>query len=285
MKINFTFILFLLFISSCIKKSTNQGVKLDDKINQINQNYNYFRYLNELVGLEEEFLKNNTKRDILVFPIVIYETQPLINSSLYDKTYLDFIYYLNQKFKPANIQFTLKKVESYFSKASLDGLYFNPKFEREFSVGHYSPYAINLYIFNESENVIGFTHYPTDNIQRIYIAQNKLFDPSLIHEFGHYFGLLHTFERTGRSLNTTDCNFIGDKICDTPIDIPDASFVESECRLSKDFFAESGEKIYPDMSNFMSYYGECRTKFSPQQNNRMYFIALKLKFPQLGPKV
>lgn len=99
---------------------------------------------------------------------------------------------------------------------------------------------------------------------------------TLIHEIGHYFGLLHTFDgfRTNPCKND-DCLVDGDMICDTP---PDKSIVNSceDNSCNTDVLSNfSNQTFFLDTldmgSNFMDY-GGCPTEFSHDQIDRMHFI-------------
>ena len=105
---------------------------------------------------------------------------------------------------------------------------------------------------------------------------------SLIHEIGHFLGLLHTFDDLPSPSPALTCEYTGDKICDTPKDLSHTSFIESECRLFGSYKDELGLEIQPDLNNYMSYYGTCRTNFSALQLKRMNFIAHRIKLPQMA---
>jgi len=94
---------------------------------------------------------------------------------------------------------------------------------------------------------------------------------SLVHEFGHYFGLLHTFENT-YFVYENDANFEGDCIEDTPTDLYDISFGDN-CESFGDYKDFVGNYFCPNMKNYMSYYGTCRTEFSEMQIKRMNLMA------------
>ncbi len=101
---------------------------------------------------------------------------------------------------------------------------------------------------------------------------------ALTHEFGHYFGLLHTNEGFGTELvNGENCETEGDLICDTPAD-PYATgdtlvgkyITLQACRFILAKTDANGEFYRPHVANIMSYYPEeCKCGFSYEQYLRM----------------
>ncbi|QCK15751.1 M43 family zinc metalloprotease [Mangrovivirga cuniculi] len=94
----------------------------------------------------------------------------------------------------------------------------------------------------------------------------------LVHECGHYLGLLHTF--TGGCYNQ-DCTVNGDMVCDTP---PDDSMLEgcetNTCNTDTLSNYSNGNfyEDVPDMnSNFMDYSSGCGNAFTEGQAERMRF--------------
>jgi hypothetical protein len=98
------------------------------------------------------------------------------------------------------------------------------------------------------------------------------------HLFGHYFGLLHSFEGNGTELvSGANCDTEGDLICDTPADPynPIASGIEwldnmNPCRFIYDGVDANDEFYRPDVGNYMSYYEDnCRCGFTHDQYAKM----------------
>lgn len=128
----------------------------------------------------------------------------------------------------------------------------------------------------------GFSYILSSLTNNIVISQFDLTDPKIVaHEFGHFFGLYHTFEERlfGKDkFGSDDCSEKGDRICDTPPD-PGTVFEiyinYSSCEMIglKD---ENGNEYKPIVENYMSYYKPCylkEYKFSPQQEMRMKFAG------------
>ena len=110
---------------------------------------------------------------------------------------------------------------------------------------------------------------------------------TLAHEVGHYFGLAHTFQGTATPVfpnfpnyaqyvnspvtlsdgNTYTCYETGDFICDTPADPGNCTGLtceQSSCVVTPT--DPLGAHYTPDRHFIMSYYSQCRSTFSPEQN-------------------
>lgn len=247
---------------------------------------NYDSYLNKIIELQTKFPVKNKKR--LVFGVKVFyvsDGSATLSNEELSKTFAQ----LNATFQVINLQFKQEgEINLIPQNFKVDDLYDNLQVEEDFAMPYYDARFLNLFVMKKYDQVVGYTHYPMANINRIFIAQEKLNDPSLVHEFGHFFGLLHTFEST---LSTAEmalgknCKTDGDKICDTPPDLLGASFIEDECTLFGEYKDEKGNIFKPDMSNFMSYYGKCRSRFTIEQLERMYFIAYRIKYSQMNKGV
>lgn len=79
-----------------------------------------------------------------------------------------------------------------------------------------------------------------------------------IHEFGHYFGLLHTFEGAGTPgaelVDGSNCLTAGDGVCDTPADPYPLGAVDDDCRYIGMDLDANGDYYTPDVSNPMTYW-------------------------------
>ncbi len=105
--------------------------------------------------------------------------------------------------------------------------------------------------------------------------------PTLPHEMGHALGLYHTFETAyGEECpDGSDCSGDGDLICDTPADFDTSQNMVAAgvpCvytgtrNVNCDVFPFSNYHTYdPSETNMMSYWGNCRNNFTPQQGLRM----------------
>lgn len=265
--------------ATAYKKNVVHGVVLSDDYNV---------YLDQIIALQQKFPIEN--QQILRFPVKIHVVNPLLNSELRDEDFSEALNFLNSNFISSNIQFDfVKEGNDYiYSERNVDHFYKSANVEEFFTKKTYDENAINLYVFDDYKDVIGYTHYPVLNLNRIFISKVHLQDPAFVHEMGHFFGLLHTFEKeiTQQSdVSDQNCGSNGDKICDTPPDPFGASFIEKDCSLFGEYHDKSGRDYRPNLNNFMSYYGSCRTQFSPQQQDLMYFIAKVIKHPKMRVRV
>jgi Pregnancy-associated plasma protein-A len=259
------------------KSKTNQNNKRQICGDILADDYN--TYLNKIIELQLDSPFHRRKPIVFTVKIHAFLDSYEQNRVSYREAQ-SIIEILNKGFEGTNISFVRLKEISYKKlDLSVDDLFTNANLEETSTESSYDPSYINLYLMPRYDNVVGFAHYPIQNINRIFIARSNINDPALVHEMGHLFGLLHTFEEylAGNELvNGKNCSFAGDKICDTPADPAGASFT-GECKLVNDISDISGRPYKPDLSNFMSYYGNCRNQFSKQQKERMYFVVENLK--------
>lgn len=143
--------------------------------------------------------------------------------------------------------------------------------------------AINVYLSNAIINGSGFANLPNSTFNHIFLtygAFTSLISKTLLHEFGHYFGLYHTFENSNHATvsqrelvsrsNLSNCSTKGDRLCDTPADpferltSSQKSIVNNACNYTLTTPVDANGQIYqPSIINVMSYWnGNCR------QNNQ-----------------
>jgi Pregnancy-associated plasma protein-A len=128
---------------------------------------------------------------------------------------------------------------------------------------------LNIYIVEELDDpsICGFGG------KNIFLKKN-CGPGTLVHEMGHVFGLMHTFEENGLELvDGSNCDTAGDKICDTPADPYDPELAKSilyqrGCEFTFMGLDANGQFYQPDMGNIMSYYG-CDCGFTRGQYLRM----------------
>lgn len=179
---------------------------------------------------------------------------------------------INRTFKESNITFTYdSNIYSYYNDLNIDSCY--NLVDREIDRKTYNHKDINFYIVERcGKTYNGLSSYPISKYNRIFVDLEKIDDGTVEHELGHYFGLLHTFENT-IYVNEHNADNDGDMISDTRTDNYDISFDEKKCLIFGDWYDNTGFKFNPDITNYMSYYGKCRDKFSPKQILRMNKIA------------
>lgn len=244
---------------------------------------------------KEEMVSKMEKTPVLHFPLrvalVQTETDTLIPIMALEKT----ITILNDAFSSAAIRFSIAKIEIINSDLILSNLTRN-QFQpyNEFSKEHDLQDTISLYIFDydpefcqTAEGIIscgrtgGFSYILSELTNNVVLSKFDLEDHKIIaHEFGHFFGLHHTFEDRAFGKSPTDgseCFTTGDLICDTPPDpgnLYEVYVNYSRCEMVGNVDLESGIEFKPIIENYMSYYKPCYLKtysFTKQQN-----IVLKL---------
>lgn len=100
---------------------------------------------------------------------------------------------------------------------------------------------------------------------------------TLPHEMGHCLGLYHTFEKgtckecVTRDPSKRNCETCGDYICDTPADPYPVGWSISGCTYTGTVTDDCDGNLAfsPNVSNYMSYSGFCRSAFTPGQINRI----------------
>lgn len=121
---------------------------------------------------------------------------------------------------------------------------------------------------------------------------------NLVHEFGHYMGLLHTFSRFGDELIwdspslgsaclDDECSWNGDRMCDTPPCCYRLSEVDAGCPVDTRWTGCSGDmntcsNDSPDLidpiTNYMHYnYENCMNEFTSDQGAFMLHICQSLR--------
>ena len=206
---------------------------------------------------------------------------------------------LNAAFEPICASFTIceERTIKNFQYDQLDSL---EQWE-EILISEHQPNRINVFlVFNTilgQESPAEEAGLATQNgIQSLetggIVAHKRDIDAgskTLTHLFGHYFGLIHTFEGNGAELvDGSNCTTEGDLICDTPADnfVPntggpfDGGYLNPDpnimCRyIDASDLDDNDEPYRPDVGNFMSYYFDitvpvdCRCGFSYEQYNLM----------------
>ena len=204
----------------------------------------------------------------------------------------DEIKKLNQLFAVSKIKFILNKRRLIKkTNLSIDEFYFNTT-EKEKYIAKLEKNYINLIFVKKGDDYSGFTAIPKTSFLRylalensfnnIFISANLEYPLGTIaHEFGHFFGLQHTFGSNLESYSTKEktelnnCNTEGDFICDTPPDNNTGAFSNCDIVIKLDGNSIEKDFEYPPVLNFMSYSpNKCRTEFTPMQYSLMEKFAL-----------
>lgn len=144
--------------------------------------------------------------------------------------------------------------------------------------------------FSSSGNRIFYSYY-----DRTEDDFNNLKNKTFLHEIGHYFGLLHTFQDSNnsdvskRELVTrgagSNCVSTGDQLCDTPADpferLPLIYAYNCTQSAPSDLQDANGETFSPPIDNIMSYQQRCGNVFTEQQYQKMQ-ASFAIRFSPLA---
>lgn len=143
------------------------------------------------------------------------------------------------------------------------------------------PEVINLYVISTSGLPGGHPRYgytlPWQHLldgradSSVLVVDKHVFRDyplALCHFLGHYFGLLDTDANGDELVNGSNCQWAGDRICDTPADFLDQAF-KRPCTYQSEAVDANGEFYTPDVGNLMSQYWDCHCGFSHEQYRKM----------------
>jgi len=239
---------------------------------------------------KEEIMSGEIQMDsLLSFPLRIgIVRKNNLTASISQESVLKTIGYLNAAFKEAGILFYIAKVNEINSPYTISDLsedYYAPylSFSKQYDLKD----TISLFLFDYDEELCkeegsaiscgrtgGFSYILSEQTNNVVLSKFDLEDHKIIvHEFGHFFGLYHTFEEAfGKELiSGKDCETTGDLICDTPADpgpVFEVYVNYSRCDMLGHRDVEQGAEYHPLINNYMSYYKPCYLKtysFSPMQ--------------------
>lgn len=243
-------------------------------------------------------IKNGRKGatyELYIKPNVIHSSLSPI--SITTEQVLELINKLNLVFSEINIRFL---VENNVVQHIYDNEFYDLKTESDANLRakYDSDNAINLYFTHtitrpDLSLLNGYSSLPNfskrSNAVILSYRDNDPFSFSLLkekivpHEFGHYFGLLHTYQDSNnndikkRELVTrgigSNCTTAGDELCDTPADPfeRNPALISLDCaeKIPSDILDFNGENYSPPIDNYMSYHHKCGQQFTPMQFQRM----------------
>jgi predicted Zn-dependent protease len=203
----------------------------------------------------------------------------------------------NNYFKNIGIQFFLKNgfVQNVHNSDWQD---FETSEEQELRKENDRLDAMNIYFVKNITNADGLILNGYSNLPGYNTLTNRLIfsyqdnspedfislkSKTFLHELGHYFGLLHTFQNSNsediseRELVTrgknANCGYTGDELCDTPADpfelLKSISALNCSTPYPNTLVDAGGEQFVSSFDNIMSYHLTCGDEFTEQQYQRM----------------
>lgn len=217
----------------------------------------------------------NKKLSIIAYIVKDSLEQPGIT----EQDILDAIDTANKDFAPICLSFEICEF-IYVDNFQYDN-YDMPKDEEEMLTLYYKPRIINMYFVTDvpADPQCGHAYFP-GGTDLVVIKKSCIPGLVITHELGHFFGLYHTFEtQFGPELvNGSNCIPTGDLLCDTEADPDPNGNVDSDCNYTGSPIKDANNEYYlPPVDNFMSYYGDCRCRFTPEQYIRMANQYLTLR--------
>jgi hypothetical protein len=243
-------------------------------------------------------IKNGRKGatyELYIKPNVIHSSLSPI--AITTEQVLELVNQLNLVFSEINIRFL---VENNVVHHIYDNEFYDLKTENDAILRskYDSDSAINLYFTHtitrpDLSLLNGYSSLPNfskrSNVVILSYLDNGPVSYSLLkekivpHEFGHYFGLLHTYHDSNsddikkRELVTrgigANCTTTGDELCDTPADPfeRNPALISLDCteKIPSDILDFNGESYSPPITNYMSYHHKCEQQFTPMQFQRM----------------
>lgn len=256
----------------------------DAKIHIENKNLVYSYLDNDSIRQEAAALPN------LDFPIrFAFVTEDSASLDYPDQTFLaGLIKNLNYAYINTGVTFSLAELAKIQSDIKLEELSANAfQLYDNFSSQYDRQDIITVYILDYARDfcrttetsiscsrVGGFSYVLSSLTNNLVLSQFDLKNPIIVaHEFGHFFGLYHTFEEHlfGKgSFDSDMCHQTGDLICDTPPDPGTAFEIHvnyATCEMIG-YEDNNGNAYQPLINNYMAYYKPCYLKefhFTQQQ--------------------
>ncbi len=310
-----------LFRKNKLEKTYRNFVKTDE-MPSFYSNLSKYENETDIQSLLMDFERNNREAirtldfeirkvyNFLTFPLRVGIVVDSTNTGFSAEAVYNTIDILNSAFAEVFISFDLVRIDTIHAALKMEDLgdnFYDPY--RIFSQKNDLVDTISVFVFSQRNKLCevngnavfcskksGFSYVLSEETNNIVLNIADLEDDKIIvHEFGHFFGLYHTFEENAfgkEPIDGTDCANTGDRICDTPADPGNAFEVYvnySKCEMMGNFDAASGLEYKPLINNYMSYYHPCYLKsysFTPEQLNIIFTASrspVRLKFTTTVP--
>lgn len=231
----------------------------------------FFPYVSDVAN----DLKVTPKLNNVNLGLSIFVTKDSLGNAIIESSEINTaISELNDAFEPTGIEFyffALTQIDDY-NYSTLT----NYQDINDLPILYSSANYINIYIVDkllingsgvQNDSVNAYIPYADPTIENdfIFITKKALLSSEFVHQIGHIFGLLHTYERGlgAEYVNGSNCNSSGDYICDTPAD-----------GVGND---PNGVNFVPHKSNYMTYESNSRCRFSLGQIHYMKHIYKNYK--------
>ena len=235
--------------------------------------------INYLTQTKSERQNWNKSKSIIWIPVQHHIVRESNGTGGLDITSLQSIMdTLNAYFIHADIQFFECESANFID----DSYYYNfDSWDEQYFCGPNDiANVVNVYYFNSMDGgfLYGKSNFPGGADRIImdrYVADTA--QSVVVHEFGHYFSLFHTFETFfgAELVNGSNCSWAGDQICDTEASIPLWGLVNSSCQYTGIDVDANGDPYNPDPRNFMGYSTpSCLNFMSAGQYNRANYSAI-----------
>lgn len=216
--------------------------------------------------------------------------QPLTPAQ-YDLAYQS-LFWLEKYYQPSSLRFFLAGFRTVDNDAD-----YHRNWNSDYSavlalINGGAKNAVNVFVVQNIGPYSGYAYYPSSAGQpsngiflQEYFARFR--EDLMPHEVGHYFNLLHTFERGwgNERVDGSNCASTGDFVCDTPADPYGLSGAEStNCRYTGTVRDANGELYRPDPQNLMGYWICPPVRMTTGQHERAYQGYLfRVANPGSGP--
>ena len=281
--------LFIVFLFSYCKTTSQHGTWCQSQCNAAGDekaNTELVEKIRENIDPDDESFGS----EVLTFPLrvsmVTDQVEPIfVDIKLIEKT----VDILNEGFASSFIKFDLVEIDTVYSPLLISDLSkdgYRPY--RQFSLVHDRPDIITLFLFDYDKDLCrkegstiscsrsgGFSYVLSRSANNVVMSKFELADHKVVvHEFGHFFGLYHTFEEFQFGKEKADgsnCGVAGDRFCDTPADpgnIYEVHVNYSMCEMIGNTDPETGAEYKPMLNNYMAYYRPCylrKYEFTPMQ--------------------